>query len=120
VVVTGSVIAHGVSATPLSRLYGESVMSETHEEERENVAGIFEGEASESIRIKPDQLSRMLEEDDPPVVLDVRTRSQFEKDHTRIPGALRVTPDEVDDWAREQQEAHGSQVEGQRVVAYCT
>jgi predicted sulfurtransferase len=95
-------------------------MSETHEEERENVAGIFEGEASESIRIKPDQLSRMLEEDDPPVVLDVRTRSQFEKDHARIPGAVRVAPDEVDDWAREQQEAHGSQVEGQRVVAYCT
>jgi sodium/hydrogen antiporter len=120
VVVTVSVIAHGASATPLSRLYGEAVMRATHEEERENVAGIFEGDASESIRIKPDQLSRMLEGDNPPVVLDVRTRSQFEKDHTRIPGAVRVAPDEVDDWAKEWQETYGSQVEGQRVVAYCT
>ncbi|HEX6709506.1 MAG TPA: cation:proton antiporter [Rubrobacter sp.] len=120
VVVTVSVIAHGVSATPLSRLYGDAVMRATHEEERENVAGIFEGDASESIRISPDELSRMLEGDDPPVVLDVRTRSQFEKDHTRIPGSVRVAPDEVDDWARERREAYGGQVEGQRVVAYCT
>jgi sodium/hydrogen antiporter len=120
VVVTVSVIAHGVSATPLSRLYGDAVMRATHEEERENVAGIFEGDASESIRITPDQLSGMLEGDDPPIVLDVRTRSQFEKDYTRIPGSIRVAPDEVDDWARERQEAYGGQVEGQRVVAYCT
>ncbi|HEX2738807.1 MAG TPA: rhodanese-like domain-containing protein, partial [Rubrobacter sp.] len=62
----------------------------------------------------------MLEENDPPVVLDVRTRSQYEQDHTRIPGSVRVSPDEVDDWARERQETYGGQVEGQRVVAYCT
>ena len=52
------------------------------------------------------------------VVLDVRTRSQYEHDHSRIPGAVRVAPDEIDEWAREQE--HGSQLEGQRVVAYCT
>src|ERR671917_45350 len=120
VVVTVSVLAHGASATPLSRSYGEAVMRETYQEERDNAGGIFEGAASDSIRIKPDQLHRMLEGDDPPVVLDVRTRSQYEQDHARIPGAVRLAPDQVDEWARERQEEYGSQVEGQRIVAYCT
>jgi NhaP-type Na+/H+ or K+/H+ antiporter len=118
VVVTVSVVVHGASATPLSRRYGEAVMRETHEEERDDAAGIFEGAASESIRISAKQLSAMLADEIPPIVLDVRTRSQYEQDHSRIPGAVRVAPDEIDEWAREQR--HDSQVEGQRVVAYCT
>ena len=118
VVVTVSVVVHGASATPLSRRYGEAVMRETHEEERDDAAGIFEGAASESIRISARQLAAMLEDENPPIVLDVRTRSQYEQDRSRIPGAVRITPDEIDEWAREQE--HGSQVEGQRVVAYCT
>ncbi|HYQ82853.1 MAG TPA: cation:proton antiporter, partial [Rubrobacter sp.] len=118
VVVTVSVVVHGASATPLSRRYGEAVMRETHEEERDDAAGIFEGDASESIRISARQLSGMLEDENPPIVLDVRTRSQYEQDHSRIPGAVRVAPDEIDEWARGRE--HGSQVEGQRVVAYCT
>jgi NhaP-type Na+/H+ or K+/H+ antiporter len=118
VVVTVSVVVHGASATPLSRRYGEAVMRETHEEERDDAAGIFEGAASESIRISAKQLSAMLADEIPPIVLDVRTRSQYEQDHSRIPGAIRVAPDEIDEWAREQR--HDSQVEGQRVVAYCT
>jgi rhodanese-related sulfurtransferase len=93
-------------------------MRETHEEERDDAAGIFEGAASESIRISASQLSDILGEWDPPAVLDVRTRSQYEQDHRRIPGAVRVAPDEIDEWARERE--HGSQVEGRRVVAYCT
>ncbi|CAN5681638.1 cation:proton antiporter [soil metagenome] len=119
VVVTVSIVAHGASATTLSRRYGEAVMRATHEEERENAAGIFEGAASESIRISPGRLSEMLGSEGPPIVLDVRTRSQYEQDRSRIPGAVRVAPDEVDNWAREREES-GSQVEGQRVVAYCT
>jgi NhaP-type Na+/H+ and K+/H+ antiporter len=118
VVVTVSVVAHGASATPLSRRYGEAVMRATHEEERDDAGGIFEGAASDSIRISARQLSEMLHGEDPPTVLDVRTRSQYEQDHSRVPGAVRVAPDEVDGWAREQE--HGSQVEGRRVVAYCT
>jgi predicted sulfurtransferase len=112
------VVAHGTSATPLSRRYGEAVLRATHEEERDDAAGIFEGAASDSIRISAHQLSEMLQSKDPPTVLDVRTRSQFEQDHSRVPGAVRIAPDEVDGWAREQE--RGSQVEGQRVVAYCT
>ncbi|MGH3147778.1 MAG: cation:proton antiporter [Rubrobacter sp.] len=120
VVVTVSVVAHGASATPLSRRYGEAVMRETHQEERENAGGIFEGDASESIRITPERLYKMLGEQNPPLVLDVRTRSQFDQDHTRVPGAFRVAPDQVEAWVREREEAYGSQVEGQRIVAYCT
>jgi NhaP-type Na+/H+ or K+/H+ antiporter len=120
VVVTVSVVAHGATATPLSRRYGEAVMRATFEEERENAAGIFEGDASESIRIRPKQLSEMLQSEDPPIVLDVRTRSQYEQDQSHVPGAVRVAPDEVDGWAREREVEYGSQVEGQRIVAYCT
>jgi sodium/hydrogen antiporter len=118
VVVTVSVVVHGASATPFSRRYGEAVMRATHEEERDDAAGIFEGDASESIRISPQQLSEMLGERVPPIVLDVRTRSQYEQDRSRVPGAVRVAPDEIDEWARERE--RGSQIEGQRVVAYCT
>jgi NhaP-type Na+/H+ or K+/H+ antiporter len=118
VVVTVSVVVHGASATPLSRRYGEAVMRETHEEERDDAAGIFEGAASESIRISARQLSAMLEDENPPIVIDVRTRSQYEQARSHIPGAIRVAPDEVDEWAREQEQ--GSQIEDQRVVAYCT
>jgi rhodanese-related sulfurtransferase len=60
----------------------------------------------------------MLQSEAPPIVLDVRTRSQYEQNRSRIPGAIRAAPDEVDGWAREQE--RGSQTEGQRVVAYCT
>ena len=120
VVVTVSVIAHGASATPLSQAYGRAVENETHQEERDNAGGIFNGDAGASIRIKPEGLAEMLKEDEPPVVLDVRTRSQYEQDKTRIPGSERVAPDQVEEWVQEREEAYGSQVEGQRIVAYCT
>jgi NhaP-type Na+/H+ or K+/H+ antiporter len=121
VVVTVSVLVHGASATPLSNLYGQAVETDTLEEERESGAGgIFDGAAAETVRIKPEQLSEMLESGDPPIVLDVRTRSQYEKDKTRVPGSIRVMPDQIEEWARDQEEERGSQIEGQRIVAYCT
>jgi len=121
VVVTVSVLFHGASATPLSTLYGRAVESHTFQEERESGAGgIFEGAAAETARTKPEQLYEMLESDDPPLVLDVRTRSQYEQDKSRIPGSIRVRPDEVEEWARERKEERGDQIEGQRIVAYCT
>ena len=120
VVVTVSVLAHGASATPLSRAYGQAIEKETHEEERDDAGGIFEGDAGDSIRVRPERLAGMLESEEPPIVLDVRTRSQYESDRARIPGAVRVPPDSVDEWVRDRREANGSQIEGQRVVAYCT
>jgi hypothetical protein len=49
----------------------------------------------------------------PPIVLDVRTRSQYERDEAQIPGSLRVAPDQVEEWA-----AH--ELRERSVVAYCT
>ena len=121
IVVTISVVAHGASATPLSSAYGRAVENATHEEERDNAGGIFDGGAGDSLRVKPDQLARMLESDDPPVVLDVRTRSQYESDLRIVPGAIRVAPDKIEEWAHGWEEDHPeSQVQGQRIVAYCT
>ncbi len=121
IVVTVSVLAHGTSATPLSRAYGRAVENETHEEERDNAGGIFEGAADDSIRVDTARLAGMLESEEPPIVLDVRTRSQYEADRTRIPGAVRVLPDQVDEWVRDwKRDYPDSQAEGQRIVAYCT
>jgi hypothetical protein len=29
-------------------------------------------------------------------------------------------PDQVEEWARDREEERGSQIEGQRIIAYCT
>jgi hypothetical protein len=50
--------------------------------------------------------------DSPPIVLDVRSRSQYERDEGQIPGSVRVLPDEVASWPIEQPE--------RLVVPYCT
>ena len=124
VVVTVSVVAHGASATPLSVLYGRSVARNTLEEERESTAaGLFGGASgvTETPRITPAELAGRLEGPNPPIVLDVRTRSQYERDHTRIPGSVRAMPDEVDDWASHYLAEHPDGEPHLRPVAtYCT
>ncbi|MDQ3913469.1 MAG: cation:proton antiporter [Actinomycetota bacterium] len=100
-VVTVSVVVHGASATPLSALYGRAAERRTLQEEREGTAaGLFEGPAGETPRIKPQELAKEMEGTNPPIILDVRTRSQYERDKTQIPGSIRVTPDLVEDWAK--------------------
>jgi rhodanese-related sulfurtransferase len=49
----------------------------------------------------------------PPIVLDVRTRSTSGRGDAGIPGSVRVPPDEVSEWATRQPP-------GQPIVAYCT
>jgi len=122
VVVTVSVVLHGASATPLADAYGRAVERRTHQEEREGgAAGLFEGAPAQTPRIGVGELSAALAGEDPPLVLDVRTRSQYEQDERMIPGAIRVRPDEAEEWAKAWREEHPqSQVEGQRIVAYCT
>ncbi len=67
VVVTVSVVLHGASATTLSTLYGRAVEAETRAEEREGGAGgIFEGAATETPRLRPEELAGLLEGEDPP------------------------------------------------------
>jgi NhaP-type Na+/H+ or K+/H+ antiporter len=122
VVVTVSVVLHGASATPFSTLYGRAVEGQTHQEERESGAGgIFEGSARGMPRVDPEKLAESMKEAMSPVILDVRTRSQYEKDQRLIPGAIRLRPDEVGEWARTWVDEHPqSQAEGLRIVTYCT
>jgi NhaP-type Na+/H+ or K+/H+ antiporter len=101
IVVTVSVVVHGASATPLSSLYGRALEHSTLQEEREGTAaGLFEGPAGETPRITPEELARELEGTNPPIILDVRTRSQYERDKTQIPDSVRVSTDRVEEWAR--------------------
>ena len=63
----------------------------------------------------PDELARRLADPDPPLVLDARSRSEEARDRSRIPGSVRVVPDQVAAWAAAHPEARA-----RPVVAYCT
>ena len=117
VVVTVSVILHGMTATPLTALYARRVSAETLAEERVSTAAdLLRGEEVEkdgSLLIEAPELVKRLSGLDPPLVLDVRSRSSFEKDPEGIPGGVRVPPDEVESWAAKHKP-------GRPIVAYCT
>lgn len=116
VVVLTSVIAHGVTATPLSAWYGARVARAdlTLNEERESTfVGLFEDAPSEVTRITPEQLAERMQSDKPPIILDVRSRAHYERDDGQIPGSIRVLPDQIGEWAE------GKPTE-RLVVAYCT
>ena len=113
-VVAISVVLHGSTATPLAAWYGRRVDHEVFEEERSGTASdLFFGEASDSPVISVNELSALLESDSPPIVLDVRTRSQRHRDGGMIPGSVRIESGDVVDWIREQERKR-------LVVAYCT
>jgi NhaP-type Na+/H+ or K+/H+ antiporter len=113
-VVVASVVLHGVSGTPLAALYARLAGRRTLAEERESTAsGVFARDDGGVPLVTPDELSTLLSLPDPPLLLDVRLRSQRALDGRQIPGSLRVAPDEVESWAR------GRTIAG-RVVLYCT
>ena len=58
-------------------------------------------------------LSVQLSGPTPPVVLDVRSRAHYENDEGKIPGSIRVLPDQIEEWA-----SHAAK--DRTVVAYCT
>lgn len=116
-VVTVSVVLHGVSATPLAGAYASRVASATLAEERVSTATDLLRKDSGSTqgipRIDPAELARRLAGPDPPLVLDVRSRSSYKKDPKGIPGDVHVPPDEVENWA-------AKRARDQAIVAYCT
>jgi rhodanese-related sulfurtransferase len=90
------------------------VEKQTLAEEREaTAAGLFHGAADGVPRISPEELAARQESSNPPIVLDVRSRSSYERDRAQIPGSERVTPDRVGEWAvgRSPQRS---------IVTYCT
>ncbi len=116
VVVLVSVVAHGISATPLASWYGRHVAqaTRTRPEERESTAaGLFQDEARDIPRISPEELAQQLAGPNPPIVLDVRARAAYEGAMGQIPGSVRVLPDHVAEWAEQQPP-------NRPVVAYCT
>ena len=112
-VVLVSVVAHGVSATPLVNQYAHRMEGSTLDEERESTAaGLFLSSPEEVERITVEELHSLLQHADPPIVLDVRSRSQYQHDEGQIPGGVRVMPDEVASWAVQ----HPARL----IVPYCT
>ena len=59
------------------------------------------------------QLDQMLRSPNPPIVLDVRSRSSFDREDYGIPRSLRVLPDQVLEWAVTENRERP-------VVAYCS
>jgi sodium/hydrogen antiporter len=116
IVVLISALAHGATATPLSAWYGRRVAHAlvTLGEEREGTAGgLFQGAADGVPRITPQELAQRLATATPPLVLDVRTRAQYDEDGGQIPTSVRVLPDQLQHWAATASHAR-------TVVAYCT
>ena len=114
VVVLASVTIHGASATPLSAWYGRRASRGTLAEEREGTAaGLFGFQEGEVPRITAQELHGLLAGDDPPLVLDVRSRASYDADDSQIPGSVRVLPDQVIDW-------EPNVPPDKMVVAYCS
>ncbi len=113
-VVLVSTILHGASATPLTSWYARRIQNAVHDEERESdAAGIFEAHDETVPRITVEELRTLMDSDQPPLVLDVRSRMSYEHDNGRLPGDVRVLADQVAEWARVNKP-------DRRVVAYCT
>ncbi|PKB71834.1 MAG: hypothetical protein BZY87_03710 [SAR202 cluster bacterium Io17-Chloro-G6] len=118
VAVMASVAIHGGSATPVGVWYGRAAAKEALEEEREStVAGLFVGHDGNVLTITPQELFARLSDQNPPVVLDVRTRASYNHDGTRIPGSLRVFPDQIRDWTAKVAEAG---LADEEFVSYCS
>jgi NhaP-type Na+/H+ or K+/H+ antiporter len=108
VVVVVSVVAHGVTATPFSAWYARKA-----EQRAATAAELFTNHPDDVPRVTPDQLAERLAGPHPPLVLDVRSRSEYERDGVRIPGSVRVLPDQVTEWAADR-------LRDQPYVLYCT
>jgi len=93
VVVLASLLVHGGTATPMSAWYGRRAARETLAEERESTApGLFSHDDREVSRISTEELSRLLAEPDPPVVLDVRSGPASKQADIRSPAAYAFCP----------------------------
>ena len=114
VVVIVSVAIHGASTTPLGAWYGRKAARVTLAEEREGTAdGLFVKDDSVVRMVTPEELHEMAAGPTPPVILDVRSRSSYEASQAQIPGAVRVLPDEVSEWAAAK--SRGETL----IIAYC-
>ena len=118
IVVLASVVIHGASASPAAAWYSRKASEETLVEEREStVVGLFKPEDERVPRVTAEEFDRMLSSPEPPVILDVRSRSTYEHDDAEIPGSVRVLPDQLVDWVADELPRG---LADRHVVAYCT
>jgi membrane protein DedA with SNARE-associated domain len=64
-------------------------------------------------RNTPTELKRLMDSGEPPVIVDVRNRSAHRHDPRRIPGAMRITIDQIED-------RMGDLPRDREIVVYCT
>ena len=84
------------------------------------MADLFGGHEGDVHLVTPQELSARLSQPAPPlvpVVLDVRTRASYNDDRTRIPGSVRVLPDQIRDWAASRAP---DGLPAEEYVAYCS
>jgi NhaP-type Na+/H+ or K+/H+ antiporter len=115
-VVVVSVVLHGATATPFSAWYGRHVAASipTLAEEREaTFTGLFDGDPKSVPMMSVHELAEALQGDNPPLVLDVRSRARYDSVDTQIPTSIRVLPDQVIEWA-------GNIEKGKLIVPYCS
>ncbi len=113
VVVIASVVIHSASASPISEWYARRAAAATLEEERESGAPALFIESGGDVRyIAPEELWASTQDQDAPIILDVRSRSSYDALGSRIPQDIRVLPDEVIEWASDQPR-------DRLIVAYC-
>ena len=115
VVALASVAIHGASSSPFVGWYERRAAKETLAEEREATApGLFGRDAGPVPRISVEELNELQAQASPPILLDVRSRSTYERDGMKIPGSVRVFPDQATEWAANYRE------DDRLVVTYCT
>lgn len=101
VTVLASIVLHGTTATPLGAWYGKAARRRELPEETQADAGLLLRTGVESAdevvvaRMTPAELKRRLDAGEPTTVLDVRRLAAFGGDGRRIPGAIRMTVDEI-------------------------
>ncbi len=99
VVVLTSIVLHGTTATPLAAWYGRKIHSSSLPEEILTTAGgllIAGDEWADGIpRMPPAELHRRMEAGEPVTIIDIRRAQAFDASGLRIPGAIRVTLDEL-------------------------
>lgn len=114
VVVIISVVAHGVSASPIAAHYARIVAKETLPEERVGTAaGLYVPKPGDAPRVTVQELADNLASSSPSLVLDVRSRSSYDRAVEQIPGSIRVLPDRILEWAE-------GRPKDQEIITYCT
>jgi len=113
-VVLASTVVHGATATTASAWYERRAERSVLAEEREGTAaGLFEHDETAIHRITPEELRGLLDGEEPPLILDVRSRASYDRDNGQIPGSVRVAPDRVSEW-------DPGDMRDRLIVAYCT